>query len=77
MNTMEYMEGLVDQRDAIVMKEKMLKVIKEFRNEGFEDEDIYDYIKDIVLMMMHGKTYKNIEDMLKKEREQFIKNNTK
>jgi len=74
---MEYMEGLVNQREVIVMKEKMLKVIRDFRNEGFEDEDIYDYIKDIVLMIMHGKTYNSIEDMLKKEREQFIKNNTK
>lgn len=75
MTNQQYMEGLALQNEKVIMQESMFNMIKDFRNEGFEDEEIYDYMKDIILNLMHGKTYQAIEDILKKEREQWLNKN--
>ena len=67
MTNLEYMEGLALQNAKQRVQLDMFKMIKDFREEGFEDEDIYDYMRDIVLNIMHGNTYKAIEEMLKEE----------
>ena len=69
MENLEYMEGLALQNAKQRVQLDMFKMIKDFREEGFEDEDIYDYMRDIVLNLMHGNTYKAIEEMLKEENE--------
>lgn len=75
MTNQQYMEGLALQNEKVIMQESMFNMIKDFRNEGFEDEEIYYYMKDIILNLMHGKTYQAIEDILKKEREQWLNKN--
>ena len=77
MNTQEYMEGLVLQSEKVKLQESMVNIIKDFRNEGFEDEDIYDYMKDVMITLLHKQTLNKIEDLLKREREMWIKNNLK
>lgn len=77
MNTQEYMEGLVLQSEKVKLQESMVNIIKDFRNEGFEDEDIYDYMKDVMITLLHKQTLSKIEDLLKREREMWIKNNLK
>jgi len=67
MEKLEYMEGLALKNAKQRVQLDMFKMIKDFREEGFEDEDIYDYMRDIVLNIMHGNTYKAIEEMLKEE----------
>ena len=69
MENLEYMEGLALQNAKQRIQLDMFKMIKDFREEGFEDEDIYDYMRDIVLNLMHGNTYKAIEEMLKDSNE--------
>ena len=69
MTNLEYMEGLALQNAKQRVQLDMFKMIKDFREEGFEDEDIYDYMRDIVLNLMHGNTYKAIEEMLKDSNE--------
>ena len=77
MRTQEYMEGLVLQSEKVKLQESMVNIIKDFRNEGFEDEDIYDYMKDVMITLLHKQTLNKIEDLLKREREIWIKNNLK
>jgi len=77
MRTQEYMEGLVLQSEKVKLQESMVNIIKDFRNEGFEDEDIYDYMKDVMITLLHKQTLSKIEDLLKREREMWIKNNLK
>ena len=77
MRTQEYMEGLVLQSEKVKLQESMVNIIKDFRNEGFEDEDIYDYMKDVMITLLHKQTLNKIEDLLKREREMWIKNNLK
>jgi len=67
MTNLEYMEGLALQNEKQRIVLDMFKMIKDFREEGFEDEDIYDYMRDIVLSLMHGDTYKAIDDLLNSE----------
>lgn len=67
MTNLEYMEGLALQNEKQRIVLDMFKMIKDFREEGFEEEDIYDYMRDIILSLMHGDTYKAIDDMLNSE----------
>tara|TARA_B110000483_G_C17974029_1_gene457037 strand:- start:353 stop:562 length:210 start_codon:yes stop_codon:yes gene_type:complete len=69
MEKLDYMEGLALKNAKQRVQLDMFKMIKDFREEGFEDEDIYDYMRDIVLNLMHGSTYKAIEEMLKEGNE--------
>lgn len=62
MEKLEYIDGLV----TTFMKEQLVNVlediINELRDEEYFDEDIYDYINQIVLTILHNK----YGDILKK-----------
>lgn len=62
MEKLEYIDGLV----TTFMKEQLVNVlediINELRDEECFDEDIYDYINQIVLTILHNK----YGDILKK-----------
>lgn len=77
MNEKEYIDGNVTTFVKEQYESNIMHMVNELRDEGFFDEQIYDYLNDIIIQLMHGKKYKSINDMLRKEREQFIKNNTK
>ena len=55
MGNLEYMEELVLIKEKSQLEESLEKIIVDFRNEGFEDDDIYDYIRDITLTQLHKK----------------------
>lgn len=68
MENQEYMEGLALQNEKQKIELSMFMMIKDFREEGFADEDIYDYMRDIVLKLLHGNVYSEIEKLLDSER---------
>ena len=49
---LNYMEGLVLYKEEDKMKLCIEKIVKDFRIEGFYDEDIYEYMKKIVMDVM-------------------------
>ena len=55
MTQQEYMESLVLIQEKEEVKINLQKIIQDFRMEGFYDEDIYDFIRDLVLTEMHKK----------------------
>ena len=65
MRNQEYMEGLALQNEKQRIQLSMFMMIKDFREEGFEEEEIYDYMRDMVLNLMHGDVYQSIEDLLR------------
>tara|TARA_R110002153_G_scaffold232886_1_gene386198 strand:+ start:646 stop:846 length:201 start_codon:yes stop_codon:yes gene_type:complete len=65
MENQEYMEGLALQNEKQRIQLSMFMMIKDFREEGFEEEEIYDYMRDMVLNLMHGDVYQSIEDLLR------------
>lgn len=77
MNEKEYIDGNVTTFVKEQYESNIMHMVNELRDEGFFDEQIYDYLNDIIIQLMHGKKYRDINDMLRKEREEFIKNNTK
>mgnify|MGYP001098323715 CR=1 FL=1 len=77
MNEKEYIDGNVTTLVKEQYESNIMHMVNELRDEGFFDEQIYDYLNDIIIQLMHGKKYSDINDMLRKEREEFIKNNTK
>lgn len=64
MGNLEYMEGLVLIKEKSQLEESLEKIIVDFRNEGFYDEDIYDYIRDITLTQLHKK-FDDIKKLLR------------
>jgi|TARA_B110000483_G_scaffold16027_1_gene17930 hypothetical protein len=65
MRNQEYMEGLALQNEKQRIQLSMFMMIKDFREEGFEEEDIYDYMRDMILNLMHGDVYQSIENLLR------------
>ena len=59
------MEGLALQNEKQRIQLSMFMMIKDFREEGFEEEDIYDYMRDMILNLMHGDVYQSIENLLR------------
>jgi len=49
---LNYMEGLVLYKEEDKMKLCIEKIVKDFRIEGFYDDDIYEYMKKIVMDVM-------------------------
>lgn len=64
MEKLEYMEGLVLVNEKNQLEESLERIIVDFRNEGFMDEDIYDYIRDITLTQLHKK-FDDIKKLLR------------
>jgi len=42
------MEGLINERDLVILDTKLRLVTKEWMNEGFEKEDVKDYISYLI-----------------------------
>ena len=66
MTTQQYLEGLVLIKEKKELQKNLKTIIEDFRKEGFYDEDIYHYINDLVLDILHTK-YKHILDKLKND----------
>ena len=64
MEKLEYMEGMVLVKEKNQLEESLEKIIVDFRKEGFYDEDIYDYIRDITLTQLHKK-FDDIRKLIK------------
>lgn len=64
MEKLEYMEGMVLVKEKNQLEDSLHKIIDDFRNEGFFDEDIYQYINQTVLTVLHNK-YGDILNKLK------------
>tara|TARA_X000000950_G_C13852016_1_gene634898 strand:+ start:690 stop:890 length:201 start_codon:yes stop_codon:yes gene_type:complete len=64
MEKLEYMEGLVLVNEKNQLEESLERIIVDFRNEGFMDDDIYDYIRDITLTQLHKK-FDDIKKLLR------------
>ena len=63
---MEYIDNIINQivKDRVV--DSVENLINDLRKEECFDEDIYEYINQIVLTILHSK-YKDILDKLKNE----------
>jgi len=42
------MEGLINERDLVILDTKLRLVTSEWMNEGFEKEDVKDYISYLI-----------------------------
>ena len=49
---LDYMEGLVLYKEEDKIKISLDMIIKDFRKEGFFDDDIYEYLKKVVMDVM-------------------------
>ena len=47
-----YMEGMVLYKEEDKMKECIERIINEFRIDGFNEDDIYCYMKRVVISVM-------------------------
>jgi len=65
---LNYMEGLVLYKEEDKMKLCIEKIVKDFRIEGFYDDDIYEYMKKIVMDVMLKEEFdkwKEIKKLMK------------
>ena len=60
MNEKEYIDGNVTTFVKEQYESNIMHMVNELRDEGFFDEQIYDYLNDIIIQLMHGKKYKSI-----------------
>ena len=63
--TKDYMEGLVLVEEKQQLVSDINSIIGDFRNEGFYDDDIYDYLNDLILTELHNK-YSDTLNQLRK-----------
>ena len=63
--TKDYMEGLVLVEEKQQLVSNINSIISDFRNEGFYDDDIYDYLNDLILTELHNK-YSDTLNQLRK-----------
>jgi len=63
--TKDYMEGLVLVEEKQQLVSNINSIIGDFRNEGFYDDDIYDYLNDLILTELHNK-YSDTLNQLRK-----------
>ena len=63
--TKDYMEGLVLVEEKQQLVSDINSIIDDFRNEGFYDDAIYDYLNDLILTELHNK-YSDTLNQLRK-----------
>lgn len=63
--TKDYMEGLVLVEEKQQLVSDINSIIGDFRNEGFYDGNIYDYLNDLILTELHNK-YSDTLNQLRK-----------
>lgn len=64
MEKLEYIDGLVSIKDKKILCVVLENIMDDLRDEGFYDEDIYGYINNVCLKVLHKK-YDGIIDKLK------------
>ena len=65
---LSYMEGLVLYKEEDKMNDCIEKIVKDFRVEGFYDDDIYEYLcKKVMDVMLKDEfeKWKDIRNMMK------------
>ena len=62
---LDYMNGLVLYKEEDKMKVCIEKIIKDFRVEGFFDDDIYEYLKKVVMDVMLKDEFDKWNDIKK------------
>ena len=65
MEKLEYIDGLVNTSDKEVLCVVLKNIMMDLRSEGFYDDDIYEYLNNISLKLLHQK-YEDIIKQLKK-----------
>ena len=63
--TKDYMEGLVLIKEKQQLVSDINSIIGDFRDEGFYDGDIYDYLNGLILNELHNK-YSDTLNQLRK-----------
>lgn len=63
----DYIDGFT----TTFVKEQLVNniehIVNELRDDDFHDDEIYEYLKKIVLIVMNGKTYEQIRKLLDME----------
>jgi hypothetical protein len=65
MEKLEYIDGLVNISDKEVLCVVLKNIVMNLRSEGFYDDDIYEYLNNVSLKLLHQK-YEDIINQLKK-----------
>lgn len=65
MEKLEYIDGLVNISDKEVLCVVLKNIVMNLRNEGFYDDDIYEYLNNVSLNLLHQK-YDDIINQLRK-----------
>ena len=65
MDNFEYMEGLVLYKEEDKMKVCLDKIIRDFRKEGFYDNDIYEYLCKRVMDVMLKDEFDKHKEIIK------------
>ena len=75
---LDYMEGLVLYKEEDKIKISLDMIIKDFRKEGFFDDDIYEYLKKVVMDVMlkdEFDKWEDIRNIMKKQSYMIFMNN--
>ena len=75
---LDYMEGLVLYKEEDKIKISLDMIIKDFRKEGFFDDDIYEYLKKVVMDVMlkdEFDKWEDIRNIMKKQIYMIFMNN--
>ena len=67
---LSYMEGLVLYKEEDKIKISLDMIIKDFRKEGFFDDDIYEYLKKVVMDVMLKDEFEKWEEIRNKMKKQ-------
>ena len=62
---LNYMEGMVLYKEEDKMKECLEKIINEFRKDDFFENEIYDYLKKIIIDVMLKDEFEKWKDIKK------------
>lgn len=64
MDNMDYIDGNVTTFVKEQLVDNIEHIVNELRDEGFYNDDIYDYLNKIVLTVINGETYNKIRELL-------------
>ena len=62
---LNYMEGMVLYKEEDKMKECLEKIINEFRKDDFFEDEIYEYLKKIIIDVMLKDEFEKWKEMKK------------
>lgn len=66
LSTFDYIDSLT----TITVKEQLINnmeyIVNELKDEGFDDSDIYEYVKVLLLSILNTDTYAKLNELLNK-----------